>query len=248
MQCTNDSKSLQAGGLLFSLDGKWLLASCASKSPAIASITNLFDTTTMTNNPSVTNDDDSRTIDQIAPAPNGFWIKEWNRSEETITITYLDGQTGQRTKVDPSFCTRLAGFPHIFSDNAGHLYLLQTRKPPPDDWQIRARQMIIGWLKKLGFEWETTDEILLRHISPDGKRLISEQTFSANYAVVSPDGQYLILMSQMKDDSRYVVYHYPTRLNGKHSLLWPLIPALLLLLLRWRGMKSRSSPYQQQAE
>lgn len=220
--------------LQFSLDAKWLFCSYQFDDTLERTrVSYLFDleshTGQMVSHESVTNSH------EIIPAMNGFWISQWDRSDKTFALAFLDARTRKCHQLDSTVSSRLGGFPHIFSDNAGHLYLLQNRKSPPDNWQKRTRQTIIDWLKKLGFEQDTTDEIVLRHISPDGKRLISEQTFSANYAEISPDGQYLILMSQMKDDTRYVVYHYPTRLNWKHSLLWSLIPAMLLLLLqRWR--------------
>jgi len=230
--------------LQFSLDNKWLLCRYSTRNESSNSKTYIFDLSNFSTRYNFGNTDPEDY--EIIPALNGFWISHWDRSNEKLILTYLDGQTGQRTALAPTLSRRLAGFPHIFSDNAGHLYLLQNRKPPPDDWQQRVRKTLIGWLSKIGIDWETTDEIELRHISLDGKRIIAEQTFSANYAEISPDGQYLILMSQMKNDSKYVVYHYPTRLNWKHSLFWPLIPAMLLLLLRWRGIKSHaSSPHQQ---
>ncbi|MFT3878044.1 MAG: hypothetical protein QM703_00105 [Gemmatales bacterium] len=232
------SRPVYFSHMLFSVDGKWLLRRYGYLEAPRTEVTELFDMTSFEAVYRAT-DGFPVTSDEILPAPKGFWLSEWNRSDETLTLSYLDAPTGKRTTLAPELSSRLGGFPHIFSDNAGHLYLLQNRKPSPDDWQKRTRQTIFDWLKKIGFEWETTDEIVLRHISPDGKRLLSEQTFSANYAEISPDGQYLILMSQMKDDSRYVVYHYPTRLNWTHSLLWPLIPAMILAWIRYRTFRKK---------
>lgn len=222
-----------AWDLRFSLDGSFL--KCQFAGPGIESALTLFDMATLAPLNEVSNELSLAGQKDILPAPNGFWINDWNRSEEKIILTYLDARSGQRTVLAPSLSRRLGGFPHIFVDNSGHLYLLQSLLTRDDDWRQRWRTRIIGWLDRIGLHWETTDEIELRQISPDGKRLLREQVFSANYAEVSPDGQYVILMSLMKDNTKYVVYRYPTGWNWTHALLWPLIPAGLVLAKRRRN-------------
>lgn len=228
-----------ARDLMITQDGKYLR--CHFVGPNGEGPLALFDMTTKLPVNYLAEKFSQRLLNEVKPTNSGFWILEWNRSDESLTLSHLDGPTGQLTTLAPELSRRLHGFPHIFSDNAGHLYLLQDCIPDTNNWQHRARHTILTWLNKLGIDWETTDTIQLRQISPDGKRILREQTFAANYAEISPDGNYLILMSQMKNESKNIVYRYPLQWNWFHALTWPTIPALLLLLMQRRTHYHHSS-------
>lgn len=227
--------------LQFSLDSKWLLCRYLTRWESDKSRTYIFDLTNFSAHHHFNNAESEEY--EIIPGPDGFWISQWDSFNKKLTLTYLDARTGRQTILDSAISSGLAGSPRIFSDNSGHLYLIQGRTPLPDDWLQRTRKTILGWLKKLDIEWKTANEIVIRQISPDGKRIIDEQAFHANVAEISPEGQYLVLMTQMNEECRYTVYHYPICLNWKHSLLWSLIPlAILVLLLFWRSRLSRPLP------